>query len=52
MTEVEIEQEGRGNSTVFYSKVDDSAERGAGGAGAGLGICFCSDFMQLVMTTP
>ena len=27
LTEVEIEQEGRGNSIVFYWKVDDSAER-------------------------
>lgn len=26
LTEVEIEQEGRGNSKVFYRKVDDSAE--------------------------
>lgn len=28
VTEVEIEQEGRGNSRVLYRKVDDSAERG------------------------
>lgn len=27
LTEVEIEQEGRGNSIVLYRKVDDSAER-------------------------
>lgn len=27
VTEVEIEQEGRGNSIVLYRKVDDSAKR-------------------------
>lgn len=28
VTEVEIEQEGRGNSIVLYRKVDDRVERG------------------------
>lgn len=44
VTEVEIEPEGRGNSIVFYRKVDDSAEReDKDGADRGLlGISFVS----------
>lgn len=41
VTEVEIEQEGRGNSIVLYRKVDDSAERRGRGSCWGLALFLC-----------